>query len=215
MERATGHWDRRMSARLGRAIVHVASAVMPNRATRARYREQWLADVDGAAELGLSPLPVALGAAAAAIRMTATDRRSLDALLRAPLLPGVSARSRRRFGIFQLLVASPYLLAVLYYGQARLRLDVSHAELVGTPYDPKDLLVWWFPPFWLYTPVVLWVAVGGWAVAAALAPFGLVLAAGGRRSSRWLPLAGSVAAVAVTVLGLSDFGEALRIWLLD
>ncbi|GAA4261584.1 hypothetical protein [Dactylosporangium darangshiense] len=204
-----------MSARLGRAIVYIAAAVMPDPDTRARYREQWLADVDGAAELGLSSLPVALGAAAAAVRLAATDPHSVTALMRAPLLPRVSPRLRRAFGIVQLAVAAPYLWAVVFYGYARLRLGVSHAELVGTPYDPKDLLVLWFPPFWAYTPVMLWLAVGGWTVASGLAPAGLVLAIGGQRAARWLPLTGTIAAAAVTALAVSTFGDTLRIWLLD
>jgi len=52
-------------------------------------------------------------------------------------------------------------------------------------------------------------------VAAALAPVGLVFAVGGQRAVRWVPLAGTVAAVAVISLGASDFGADLRTWLLD
>jgi hypothetical protein len=131
------------------------------------------------------------------------------------LLPRVSTGQRRGFGLVQLVVAMPYLWAVMYYGYARLRLGVSRAELFSGNHDPKDLLVGWFPPAWGYTPVMLWLAVGGWAVAVALAPAGLILAIGGRRWARWLPLAGTLAAAAVTALAFSDFGDALRIWLLD
>jgi len=204
-----------MNARLARRIIHVAVAVMPDPGTRTRYREQWLADVDGAAQLGMSPLPVALGAAAAAVRIATTGPRSVSALLRAPLLPGVSGRWRRRFGIIQLAVSAPYLWAVLFYEYARVRLGVSHDELIGTPYDPKDLIAGWFPLHVIHGLVVVWLAVGGWVVAAALAPAGLVFAVGEQRATRWLPLAGSVAAVAVISLAASDFGAALRTWLLD
>jgi hypothetical protein len=198
-----------MSARLASAVVRAGTALMPDPAVRARYREQWLADVDGAADLGLSPLPVALGAAAAAIRLATADRRSLAAL------PQIDARPRRALGVVQLAVAAPYLWAVAFYGYARLRLGASHAELMGAPHDPKDLLVSWFPPFWLYTPAVLWIAVGGWVVAAVLAPAGLLLGLGGRGAARWLPLAGTVAALAATALAASTFGDELRTWLLD
>lgn len=167
-----------------------------------------------------SALAVALGASVAAIRLAATDPRSVTALTHALLLPRVSARVRRTFGLVQLTVAAPYLWAVLFYGYARLRLGVSHAALVGLPgrdgpHDPKDLLIAWFPPFWVYPAVILWLAVGGWAVAASLAPAGLILAVGGRRTARWLPLVATIAAAAVTALAVSDFGDALRIWLLD
>jgi hypothetical protein len=44
---------------------------------------------------------------------------------------------------------------------------------------------------------------------------GAVLSVGGRGSARWLPLSGTLAGVATVVLATSDFGQALRIWLLD
>ena len=50
-------------------VVRLAAALIPDAGRRARYREQWRADVYGAAELGLSPLRVALGAGAAALQM--------------------------------------------------------------------------------------------------------------------------------------------------
>lgn len=146
-----------MNARLARAIVHTAAAVLPDPGARTRYREQWLADVNGAAELGMSSLPVALGAAAAAIRLSAA------ALLRAPLVLRVSGRHRRTFGIVQLAVSTPYLWVLLFYGYARLRLGVSHAQLVGTPYDPKDLLIDWWPLYWMHGLVMVWLALAdGW-----------------------------------------------------
>jgi hypothetical protein len=200
-----------MSARLARAIVRLGAGVLPDRGTRGRYREQWLADVDGAAELGLRPLPVAGGAALAAIRLAA----------RPPLVAGPPAAgrpgqlARRRIGLVQLAVAAPYLWALAYYAYARVTLGVSHAELLyERAHDPKDLPAW-FPLFWLYTPVMLWLAIGGWVLAAGLAPVGLLAAVGGRGAGRWLPLAGTLAGVAATALATSEMGDLLRIWLLD
>jgi hypothetical protein len=203
-----------MNAGLARSLIHAAVAILPDRASRVRYREQWLADVDGAAELGMSALPVALGAAAAAIQL-ATHPPSVTALLRAPLLSGVSSRQRRGFGLIQLAVSAPYLWTVLFYTYARVRLGVSHDQLVGTPYDPKDLMVNWLPLQVTHGLVAIWLAVGGWLVGAALAPVGLVLAIGGKRAARWLPLAGAAVAVAAAVFAATDFAAALRTWLLD
>jgi hypothetical protein len=101
------------------------------------------------------------------------------------------------------------------YVYARLRLVISHHALLYErgAHDPAHLIIDWFPPFWAYGPSMIWLALGGWAVAAALAPVGLVMAIGERRSARWLPAAGTVAAVAA--LAFSEFGTALRIWLAD
>ncbi|GGP57199.1 hypothetical protein [Saccharothrix coeruleofusca] len=54
--------------RLALMLVRCAAALLWP-ADRARYLEQWRADVLGAAELGLSPLGVALGAARTAFRL--------------------------------------------------------------------------------------------------------------------------------------------------
>jgi hypothetical protein len=198
-----------MSARLSRRIVRIAVAVIADPALRERYREQWLADVEGAAEVGLAPLPVALGAASAAIRLGAS-RRSLT-----PMVSGVSDRVRRAYGAMLLLTAAPYLWAAGYYGYARIRLGVSHAALVSGNHDPKDLVVWWAPVFWPYVPTALWINVAGWAVAACFAPFGLILGLTGRGAGRWMPLAGSAAAAAAVAIGTSDLGHDLQTWFLD
>ncbi|GAA0927086.1 hypothetical protein GCM10009557_93340 [Virgisporangium ochraceum] len=58
--------------RLALAVVRVAAALLPGADRRARYLEQWRADVHGAADLDLSALRVALGAGAAALRIAAT-----------------------------------------------------------------------------------------------------------------------------------------------
>lgn len=205
-----------MTARLGRLIVHAATALVPDPHARSRYREQWSADVEGAADIGMSTFSVAFGAAAAALRMAATDRHPITALTRAPLLTQVGSRPRRAFGIVQIAAAAPYLWVLALYGYARVRLGVSQAELFDTPHDPKDLLTAWVPLAWILHPIsTIWLAIGGWTVGAALAPVGLILAIGGQRMARWLPLTGAVTAVAVTALAASTFGDALRTWILD
>ncbi len=55
--------------RLALALVRVAAVLLPGADRRARYLEQWRADVHGAAELDLSPVRVALGALVAALKM--------------------------------------------------------------------------------------------------------------------------------------------------
>ena len=57
------------------AVARWAAALLPDGRRRDRYREQWEADVRGAADLGLSPLRLALGAAGAAVRMKAFAAR--------------------------------------------------------------------------------------------------------------------------------------------
>jgi hypothetical protein len=203
-------------SRLARVIVRAAALVVPDRDRRARYREQWLADVEGAAELHLSPVRLAMGAMWTAIRFATTDRRSAAVLLRAPLMPSVGPRARRRVGVAQLVLALPYAWTLAFYAYARFRLDVSYGELVECcRHQPGDLLVDWFTPFWFYGPAMYWLAFWGWVVSAMLVPVGLVLAIGGRGWSRRLPLAGALAGVAVSLLAVSEFGLDLRTWLLD
>ncbi|MET9340327.1 hypothetical protein [Nonomuraea sp. NPDC003804] len=64
---------------LSRGIIVTAAALLPGKARRERYLEQWLADGEGAAELGISALSVAFGAVKAAVAMNLT-RRSAVAL---------------------------------------------------------------------------------------------------------------------------------------
>jgi hypothetical protein len=58
--------------RVALLVVRWAAALLPDPERRARYREQWEADVRGAGDLGLSPLRLALGAATAAARISTT-----------------------------------------------------------------------------------------------------------------------------------------------
>lgn len=63
----TGSWPR--VPVLPRLVLALAVALLPV-AARDRYREEWAADVDGAAHLGLSPSRVAFGALVGAVRLT-------------------------------------------------------------------------------------------------------------------------------------------------
>ncbi|TDE37590.1 hypothetical protein E1295_34395 [Nonomuraea mesophila] len=64
---------------LSRGLIIAAAAILPGEARRERYREQWLADGEGAAELGIGSLSVAFGAVRVALAMNLT-RRSAPAL---------------------------------------------------------------------------------------------------------------------------------------
>lgn len=83
----------RRPPRFALVAVRLLAALLPAGPTRERYREQWAADVDGAAELGLSPLGVALGAARCAVLLTTTPPKGSTMLPVGPL-----AIALRRFG---------------------------------------------------------------------------------------------------------------------
>ncbi|GAB3415407.1 hypothetical protein [Flindersiella endophytica] len=51
-----------MRRQLAIRLVRIAVSLIRDPRRRARYEEQWLADIDGAAEVGLSPLAVGIGA---------------------------------------------------------------------------------------------------------------------------------------------------------
>ncbi|GIJ56605.1 hypothetical protein [Virgisporangium aurantiacum] len=199
-----------MSGWLARLVVRTAAALVGGPEVRARYREQWLADVEGAREVGLRPAAVAAGAAVAAARLAVTRPR-----WQVTPLGWVTTAVRRRYLVVQLAVAYPYAWALGYLGYARVRSGLTVAQLFDRPVDPKDLLVPWLPTMWLQPLVMLWLAVGGWVVGAALAPVGLALSIGGRGSSRWLPVAGTLTAAVVTAFAVGDLGAGLRLWLLD
>jgi hypothetical protein len=67
--------------RAARLVVRCAASVLPDREQRDRYSEQWQADVDGAAEFGLSPVRLALGAAGAAVRISVTSTKGSASML--------------------------------------------------------------------------------------------------------------------------------------
>jgi hypothetical protein len=200
----------RVAGLVARLVVRTAAALVGGPDVRARYREQWLADVEGAREVGLRPAAVAAGAAVAAARLAVTRPRWQVAPR-----SWVSTAVRRRYLVVQLAVAYPYVWALGYLGYARVRSGLTVAQLFDHRVDPKDLMVAWLPTMWLYLPVLLWLAAGGWVVGAALAPVGLALSIGGRGSSRWLPVAGTLTAAVVTAFAVSDVGAGLRLWLLD
>lgn len=82
--------------RLALAVVRCAAALLPDPGRRARYLEQWRADVHGAAELDMSALRVALGAGAAAVRLAATSPRNPEGHTMLPI--GPLALALRAFG---------------------------------------------------------------------------------------------------------------------
>jgi hypothetical protein len=62
-------------------IVRCAASLLPDPDQRDRYREQWQADVHGAAELGLSPVRIGMGAAGAAARIAMTQTKGSTTML--------------------------------------------------------------------------------------------------------------------------------------
>lgn len=55
-----------MKRALATRLVRLAAGLIADPERRQRYEEQWLADVEGAADVGMSPLTVAFGACAGA-----------------------------------------------------------------------------------------------------------------------------------------------------
>jgi hypothetical protein len=80
------------------ALTRVSAALLPA-TNRDRYREQWQADMHGAAELGLSPLRLAAGAAIAAIRLAGSSRRGTPMGVRDGCLFRLPAGNRRSLGL--------------------------------------------------------------------------------------------------------------------
>ncbi|GAA4729615.1 hypothetical protein [Phytohabitans rumicis] len=63
------------------AVVRCAAALLPDPEQRARYLEQWRADVQAAADFDLSPLRLALGAMSAAPRIAAPSSKGSTTML--------------------------------------------------------------------------------------------------------------------------------------
>jgi hypothetical protein len=63
------------------AIVRCAAALLPDPRRRARYLEQWQADVQAAADFGMSPLRLALGALGGAARIAASSSKGSTVML--------------------------------------------------------------------------------------------------------------------------------------
>jgi hypothetical protein len=66
-------------------LVRIAVGMIADPERRARYEEQWLADIEGAAEVGMSPLAIGVGAC-----------RSAPALRAHAALAAPNPRSSRR-----------------------------------------------------------------------------------------------------------------------
>ncbi|MEV2270992.1 hypothetical protein [Nonomuraea africana] len=73
---------------LSRGLIVTAAAILPGKARRERYLEQWLADGEGSAELGISSLSVAFGAVKAAVATNLTRRSAVALGLAAVLVIG-------------------------------------------------------------------------------------------------------------------------------
>ncbi|WP_018352597.1 hypothetical protein [Longispora albida] len=83
---------------MNRALIRLAARLLPA-ARRARYTEEWLADLAGATTLGLSPAGVTLGAWCAAARLAwASPGRKAVMIPVGPLAAAVklTGASRRR-----------------------------------------------------------------------------------------------------------------------
>jgi hypothetical protein len=187
---------------LARAVARAVAVVIVDGDVRARYREQWLADIDGAAELGLRPGRIAFGAAISAVRLSVAHP--------VLFLPDVGARGRRVLGIVQIVLVVPHLWALLLCAYAAVHFGRPPAE--AFTHDPKDMIGDWTPVYLLHGLSLVWLAVHGWLVTALLAPVALLMSWGGKG---WLLRVGALAGFAVVALALTDFGAALRVWMLD
>ncbi len=201
----------RRSTRLAQRVVDTAAGLIRDPATRTRYREQWQADVAGAAELGLRPGRIALGAATSAVRLSVAGTHPLAGVRATRIGP----RARTAVGVLQVVTIAPYLAALALYGYARLRLGVSRADLFGSGDDPKDLIGGYLPGYLGYGLMAVWLALFGALGAAILAPVSLLLSLRARRGTRWLLAGSGLVAVAAADFAFSDFGLSLRDWLLD
>ncbi|SCL19057.1 hypothetical protein GA0074692_0536 [Micromonospora pallida] len=100
---------RSVRLRAALAVARCAARMLPDPRQRARYLEQWQADVHGAAELGLPALRLALGTAGAAARIIATSPKGSTMMLPVgPLALGMrivgGARGRRRAAVLAILL---------------------------------------------------------------------------------------------------------------
>lgn len=209
--------------RLALLLSRFATAALPPGETRARYHEQWEADILGAAELGLSPLRLAAGTALAACRLAATTRKGTAVLasgnrslvLRAAGAPQV----RAGLAIVQLALGALYVAVLVLYAVSRIRLGLGHYELTHEMHDPKDLVPFGFSllnPFtWMFMLCQVHVILQGWALGAALAAGSLVHALTGDPRGRRLSVIATALSIAVAAIALSGFGADIYVWVLD
>lgn len=208
--------------RLALGVARIAAVLLPA-AARNRYREQWQADVRGAADLGLSPLRLAAGTITAAIQLAGTSGKGT--LMLAAGNAGLVLRSlgglwvRNRLAILQLGLAALYGSVLLLYVASRVRLGISHHELTHGGYDPKDQVPFgshWFNPLtWLFVLGELYVMLHGWVIGLALAMGTVVQALRRDGHRRRLAAAASVVSLLVLAVALTSFGSDIRTWMLD
>ncbi|MFG2007479.1 hypothetical protein ACGFNF_00195 [Micromonospora sp. NPDC048868] len=213
--------SRRM--RLALAVSRFASAALPVSDARSRYREQWEADIHGAADIGLSPLRLALGTAVAALQLAATTRKGTAVLASGNIALAIRAagapRVRTGLAVTQLGFGVLYAVVLVLYAVSRIRLGLGHYELTHEMHDPKDLVPFGFSllnPFtWLFITSQLYIMLHGWMLGAVLATGSLVHALTG--NDRWRRLSVTATAVSAVVLAiaLSGFGWDIFVWVRD
>ena len=211
----------RMRAAL--AISRFASAALPVSDARSRYREQWEADIRGAADMGLSPLRLALGTAMAAFQLAATTRNGTSVLASGNMALAIRAagapRVRTSLAIAQLVLGALYVVVLVLYTVSRIRLGLGHYEFTHEMHDPKDLVPFGsslLNPFtWLFMPSQLYVILQGWVLGAVLAAGSLVHALTGNGRGRWLSMTATTVSAVLVAVALSGFGGDIHVWILD
>jgi hypothetical protein len=209
--------------RVALAISRFASAALPVSDARSRYREQWEADIRGAAVMGLSPLRLALGIAVAAIQLAAITRKETALLASGRIALAIRAagapRVRIGLAIAQWGLGTLYAVVLVLYAASRIRLGLGHDELTHGGHDPKDLVPFGFSflnPFtWLLVLSQLYVMLHGWVLGAVLAAGSFVHSLTGNDRGRWLSSTATAVSVVVLAVGLSGFGRDIFVWILD
>jgi hypothetical protein len=204
-----------VSARFAHRLTDLAAGLIRDPAARARYREQWLADIEGAAELGLRPNRIALGAATAAVRLSVTGAHPLHALASGARGIRIGPPIRATVALAQLFMVSLFLYGVALYALAWVVLGDSGEDWFHNGYDPADLLDGNTTSPLLYVLMMFWLAVHGWQLAALLAPVGLLLSLRGTRFTRWALRLGAVGGLVAAIVLDGEFGRELTIWVLN
>lgn len=213
--------SRRM--RLALAVSRFASAALPVSEARTRYREQWEADIRGAADVGLSPLRLALDTAAAALQLAVTTRKGTAVLASGNTALVIRAAGapclRTGLAVAQLGLGGLYAVVLVMYAASRIRLGLGHHELTHGMHDPKDLVPSGFsllnPITWLFMTSQLYVMLHGWVLGVLLAGGSLVHALTGN-GHRWrLSTTATAVSVVVLAIALSSFGRDMVVWVRD
>jgi hypothetical protein len=93
-------------------VIRLLTTLIRDPDLRERYREQWAADLDGAAELGLSRAGVLLGAATTCVRLRFATRKAHAMLPIGPLAIALRHFSHRG----QVVIATALSLLLLLGG---------------------------------------------------------------------------------------------------